>query len=250
MLKEVTIPTCESENLALERAKEWRVVETEVMRRLAEPRTDSAVINFYGPEGAGKTAFLKEVVLPELQSSFSGVPLVYIDLDDKRERYAAIDGRIQFVIDVTQGLAQAAGLPVENLLAEGGNKRGALSKWKNALEIMGQVDWESGEDDDFLLVGLERIEQQVLSGFREYIFGVATKTGRPAVFVLNSYDGITNSLGQTDYGFLRLINEDVTIPATDTGLFVFVLSGKKEARPLDRNMERRYQRYELDEIAL
>ena len=111
-------------------------------------------------------------------------------------------------------------------------------------------DWNSGTDDLYILATLGSREAELVSGFKEYTRRLAEKRRKTVVFVLDSTDQILNTRGVADRDFLRLLQEELIVHTTDTGLYVWVVSGRKPFEPSDRRMERRFQSCELEMPAL
>ena len=240
----------ESKSFLMERKVQLEVVETEVRRRLKGPEFDGAVINFYGAKGVGKSAFVNGVVVPELTERYPDTPIVQVDMGANWRKYGELEGKTQFIIDIAEKLAQTTGIPVEDLLAEKGKRIEPYKDWMKATMTLQSFDWNSGTDDLYILATLGSREAELVSGFKEYTRRLAEKRRKTVVFVLDSTDQILNTRGVADRDFLRLLQEELIVHTTDTGLYVWVVSGRKPFEPSDRRMERRFQSCELEMPAL
>jgi len=230
----------------LDRPVEWNVVDQAVKDRMDDPEFNGGVINFYGDPEVGKSALVKGVIIPNLTKRYPNIPIVHVDFGDSWEKYGALDGKTQFIIDIDEKLAQVTGEPVVDLLAEKGKRMEALTDWMRATLTLQSFDWNSGVDDVYILATLGSREAELVSGFKEYTRRLAEKRRKTVVFVLDSTDQILNTRGVADRDFLRLLQEELILHTTDTGLYVWVVSGRKPFELSDRRMESRYQWHELE----
>lgn len=190
----------------VDRAPEWDLVANEIDARHAGSRKVNSVIDLYGPEGIGKTTFLRKVLLPSLQQN--RLPHVLLSLDSKagKTRYSGPYARGHLIIDLAEGLARSADIKLPKSFSR------TAEQWQYfaAEDVEGWVDLRRQDAEKSLT---ETFTQSIIPE----VLTIRGEKPDPIVIMVDGADTL-------DSETLEWLQQNVQTKTTDTGYVLFVMA--------------------------
>jgi len=199
---ETLTPFAKPPRHVVHREAEWKIIDSEITKRISEPFQSKSVIALYGTAGIGKTTFLQETLSPRIKEKYSNLPFARIDFDKELvDRRYDVEQRGNILVDLALELEKSSGLS-----SEGDSIR---RRWEKAIsKTTGRKKFE-------------QIESELISNFLEYVSFLSSKHGkRPIIFVLDSAE-------QADRDVVGWVQEKIQGPTTDSGFVIWIMASRQ-----------------------
>lgn len=211
----------------VDRETEWELTTGEITARLAGRRHENSVINLYGPEGLGKSTFLRDFLWPYLESYEPRLAHAIIDFD-ATDLYTGPLGRGRLLLQLARqfiaGARPARQRPVspEELAGQARNLarreefwpesfRDAVARWAEVETAGSESPPSATAEAEELLV--RRFNQDLIP----HLIVPPEQDPRPVVVLMDSAERLSIPM-------LEWFQDKIQSPTTYTGYVLYVMA--------------------------